>query len=381
MAGTWRVMVAETVTGAIVADVTPQGLPGFTRKITDKGTWSVAVAPDDKANAGVDFHALTDSGRYSWMVLCDDFVAQAGPVWTHQFDEDSRTLSVAGSGIQGLFDRRALHAPGHGRAEVTTAAADLTITGRSLRGIGRDIMAASLAATIDYGLPIDLPAAESGTHERHYFGYDLAKVWPRLDDLSKVDGGPEFDFQPYLVSGANLLRWTALIGSPLLGDQATHAVWDYGGAVSRINVDVNGAASPCTRAYVKGSGSEWATLVGYAENPGLVALGFPPTDYIDTSHSGGIVQSELEGYAQAGLKTFAAPTETWTCSVRIDGATATGIEVSPALGRWDIGDQPTFGISGHPWIADGQYRRRILGYVSKDQSAVDLTLQPTVEVI
>ncbi|MFE0021899.1 hypothetical protein [Amycolatopsis sp. NPDC059021] len=375
MSPEWRVMVAETTTGTLLADVTPRDLPSFTRKLTDRGQWTVNVMPDDAANTNTDFHALTDAGRFTWAILCGPVVVQAGPTFTYSYSESTRTLSVSGTGIAGLFDRRVLRNAVL-YTSIVNPSEDVTISNRSLRGIARDLVAINLAQN-GYGLPIDLPAPETGPNVRTYYGYDLAKLWDRLDDLSKVLEGPELDFWPYLVPGENKLRWQMLIGSPLLGDQQSAAVWDYGGALSAIDVDVNGSASPATRVWVKGSGNERGLLTGYAEDPSLVALGFPPTDFVDGDHTSVTEVSTLQSYATADLKQFSSATETWKCSVRIDGATGTGQEVSPALGSWSLGDAPQFGVSGHPWIPDGQYRRRILAYSNKDEASVQLDLQPT----
>ncbi|SFO82145.1 hypothetical protein SAMN05421810_10169 [Amycolatopsis arida] len=371
----WRVLVADTISGSLLADITPRDLPSFTRKITDRGQWTVNVVPDDRANASLDLHSLTDVGRSTWAIVYGTVVVQAGPTWTHSYDETTRTLSVSGTGIQGLFDRRVLRAPVP-YTSIVNPSEDVIISGRSLRGIAREIVATNLAQS-GYGLPIDLPAPETGTHTRTYQGYDLAMVWDRLDDLSKVINGPEVDFMPYLVPGQNRLRWHMLTGSPLLGDQQTAAVWDYGGALSAIDLDSNGAASPCTRVWVRGSGTERGLLVGYATDPTLIGLGFPPTDYVNGDHTSVTEQKTLDDYAVAALTQFSAPTETWRCSIRIDGATAAGVEVSPALGAWSLGDAPTFGVSGHPWIPDGQYRRRILGFRDNDETSVQLDLEPT----
>lgn len=368
-------MVAETVTGLLVADVTPRDLPSFSRKLTDRGQWTITVIPDDRPNASLDFHSLTDAGRFSWVILCGPVVVQAGPTFTHSYDENTRTLSVSGTGIAGLFDRRVLRGSGPYKSIVDTRE-DVTISNRTLRGIAREIVATNLAQT-GYGLPIDLPAPETGTNTRTYHGYDLAMVWSRLHELSQVIDGPELDFAPYLVPGENRLRWQMLTGNPLLGDQQTPNVWDYGGALSAIDVDVNGSASPATRVWVKGTGTERTMLTGFAEDPSLVALGFPPTDYVDGDHTSATEVATLRSYAVADLAAFRTPTETWTCSVRIDGATGAGVAVSPALGSWALGDAPTFGVSGHPWIPDGQYRRRILAFSSKDEASVNLDLQPT----
>ncbi|PKW15917.1 hypothetical protein [Saccharopolyspora spinosa] len=371
----WRVMVAETVTGTVMADVTPRDVPSFSRKLTDKGSWTVNVVPDDPANATLDFHAFTDAGRFSWIVLYGTVVVQAGPTWTYSFDESTRTLSVSGTGIQGLFARRVLRNP-LGHTAIVDPSEDLMISDKTLRGIAREIVAANLAQP-GYGLPLDLPAPEHGDATRNYFAYDLATVWDRLDELTKVQGGPELDFFPYLVPGENKVRWQLLIGAPLLGDQNSAAVWDSGAALTGIDLDVNGSASPCTRVWAKGSGSDRALLTGFAEDAALVGLGFPPTDYVDGDHTSVIEQATLESYARADLAAFSRPTETWSCVVRIDGTNTSRFEVTPALGNWSLGDAPMLGVSGHPWISDGHYRRRILGYGNNDASSIKIDLQPT----
>lgn len=370
----WRVMVAETVTGNILADITPRDVPAFTRKITDKGTWTVNVVPDD--NPDVDLHSYVTAGRYSWLILYGSSVVQAGPTFTYTYTENTRTLSVSGTGIQGLLDRRVLRNP-TGTIAIVDSSQDLTLTG-SLRDIARQIVSADLTQA-GYGLPIDLPAAETGTDTRTYFGYDLATAWTRLDELSKVDQGPELDFAPYLVSGANQIRWQFNTGGPLLGDQASAAVWDYGGALSAIDVDSNGSASPCTRAWIKGSGSERALLTGFAENDTLISEGYPPTDYVDGNHTSVTDQDTLDSYADVDLVQLSGAVDTFKCSVRIDGTGAGGHVVSPELGTWSLGDQPTFGVSGHPWIPDGQYRLRVMGYSNQDYASVALEVQPAVD--
>ncbi|MGW3470439.1 hypothetical protein ACWDKQ_18720 [Saccharopolyspora sp. NPDC000995] len=39
------------------------------------------------------------------------------------------------------------------------------------------------------------------------------------------------------------------------------------------------------------------------------------------------------------------------------------------------------GVSGHPWLTDGQYRRPILAFSNNDEASVKLDLQPTPAVI
>ncbi|MET9262418.1 hypothetical protein [Amycolatopsis sp. NPDC004079] len=377
---TWRVLIADTVTGTLLSDVTPRDLPSFSRRLTDKGSWTVNVLPEDRANSAVDLHAYVDAGRYTWIVLADDYICQAGPVFTYQYDNNTRNLSVSGTGIQGLFARRVLRNPAGPANNIVHIGNDLVLNNFTLRGIAREIVNANLAQ-VGYGLPIDVPAPETGTNTRTYFGYDLATVWDRLDELSKVDKGPELDFRPYITAAGTKIRWELAIGSPTLGNQTSTGVWDYGAALGQIDVDVNGAASPCTKAWVKGSGTERTMLAGYASNDTLISLGYPPTDYVDNEHTSVVIKSTLDAYAAADLAQFSAPEEAWKCSVRVDGTTSRGRAVSPTLGSWALGDAPVFGVSGHPWIKDGQYRRRILGFSNESESTVALDIQTTLAVI
>ncbi|MBB5159906.1 hypothetical protein [Saccharopolyspora phatthalungensis] len=266
----------------------------------------------------------------------------------------------------------------NGTAAITDPSEDCIYSDRTLRGIMRAMVLDNLSQD-GFMLPLDLPATETGTATRTYYGYELTTVWERMQDLTNVIDGPEFDFQPYFVSGTNMVRWQMLIGGPLLGNQQTTAVWDYGGALGSIDVDVNGSTSPAARVWVKGSGTDRSLLTGYAEDTSLVQQGFPPIDYVDSEHTSATEQSTLEDYADADLAAFRFPTEQWTCSVRIDGARfqETGVEISPALGNWQLGDAPTFYVSGHPWLPDGGYRRRIIGFSGDGPEHVKLKFDET----
>jgi hypothetical protein len=379
--GTWRALIAETVTGTVVSDVVMSAQPQFSRALCDKGSWSVDLHIDAKANRGVDFHSYTQPARYSWVIAYNDSPVQAGPVWTYAFKETTRTLTVAGSGMGGLFGRRVLRNPGGAPVSIADPSNDLTYTNLSLRGILRQLISDNLTQT-GYAVPIDLPATETGTNTRTYNGYDLAKLWDRLTELAQVINGPEFDFVPVLTNNGGNLRTQLVVGSPTLGDAASYAVWDYGAALSTIDIDVNGSTAPVTRVWTKGAGQNNATVIGYTENTSLINVGYPGLDYVDSTHTSDTNINDLNAYAAAAAHDFATATETWTCTVRIDGLSSQGVPVSPGLDSWGLGDAPQFGISQHPWIADGLYRRRILGFSqSSDPYTLALKIGSTPMVI
>lgn len=374
--GEWRALVAETVSGLVVADVALSAEPQFDRSLGDKGSWSVELITDDRANRQVDFHTYVRPPWYSWIVAYDDFPVQAGPTWTHGFKDAERRLTVSGSGLNGIYGRRVVRRASGTPAAITRPDSDLTYTGLSLRGILRQLVADNHAQD-GYALPIDLPGAEAGTATRTYRGYELGLMWDRMMDLTGVLNGPEFDFAPVFANNGANIRWRLDIGTPLLGDQDTAATWDYGGALSEIDVDVNGSNAPVTRVWAKGSGQDSAMLVGFAEDTTATSAGFPGLDFVDGDHTSVEVQQTLNDHARQDLKDLSAAQETWKCTVRIDGLQSRGVDVSPRLGSWALGDAPLFGVSGHPWIPDGSYRKRILGFSQDETATLALKLGAT----
>lgn len=384
--GEWRALVAETVTGLIVSDVVLKGRPQFKRALCDKGSWQVELNIGEGANRGTDFHPYVENGaRYSWVIAYDEYICQAGPVRSHAFTEESRTLSVAGSGLGGILGNRVSRGQGVAGGDVMKSQADLTYSTLSLKGIACALVS---VATSDwptrpgYALPLTVPTPTSfpGDEDYTYYGYDLRYTWDNLADLAEEENGIEFDFAPYFVPGENRIAWEFLVESPRLGNQESLAVWDYGGALSRIDVDVNSSAAFPTSVWVKGSGSERELKVGYAQIDRPAQ--FPAFDYVDTSHVSEEEQKKLSSYAQSTLGEFAAPSEKWSCTVRVDGlANQSGVQVAPRLGEFALGDAPLFGVSRHPWIADGEYRRRILGFSDKSHAEVALEIGETPLVI
>lgn len=366
----WRVFVAETLTGQIMADVVPTEPPAFERALNGAGSWSVNVLIGDRANSSVDFHTYTRFGRYSWVIAHDTHIVQAGPITTYSFADESGVLSASGANLLALFDRRVLRNP-NGHSYIAHPSEDVHYTGLSLRGIAAAMLRDNMTQP-GYALPLDVPDLEAGQAERRYYGYELATVGERLKQISEVRGGPEYDCEPHFVSDANRVAWRLQLGRPRLGDADTVATWDYGSALGRVDVDVDGSQSPTARVWSKGDGSERELRTGFAsDDRDHATQGYPPLDYVDSEHASVTDQATLEDYADKYLTQFAYASETWSCSVRIDGAAGR----APQLGMWSLGDAPTFFVDGHPWLPDGGYRRRITGYSDDGPNHVALTVE------
>ena len=380
----WRVLIAETLTGEIRADVAYTGDPTFERTLCEKGSLAVSVYVDGP-NAQVDLHTYTRPGKYSWILTYGSVIVQAGPVWSYQFTDSDRTLQVTCGGMFSLFSRRVTRNPQGSAndpiAAIVNESEDLAYSGLSLRGIMSRLVSDNLAQ-LAYDVPsIAIPEPEAGDAVRNYPGYDLKMLADNMTDLAGVINGPEFDFAPEFTEHGTHVRWNLKIGNPLLGDQESNLVWDYGteGApVGTIDVDVDGSEAPITRVWVKGEGTERELKTGFAED--LSRAGETPgTDFVDGDHTSVSVQQTLEDYADKDLERLSAAVETWTCEVRIAGPG--GVEYAPALDSWQLGDAPLFALAGHPWLPDGAYRRRVLGYSNASASSVKLKLAETAETV
>ncbi|GAA2812740.1 hypothetical protein [Saccharopolyspora taberi] len=373
MADEWRVLVAQTTTGEIVGDIRASDVPKFERRISDPGSYTVDVYLGNGANTAADLHEFTETGRYSWIVAYGDYICQAGPVWTWQFSDQERKLSVSGSNVSSLFDKRILRNP-HGHTAITDPSEDLILRDLSVRGLLAELVRANLAQR-GYQLPITIPEAEPGPESITYYGYDLATVWDRMTDLAERDNGSEVDFAPEFVDGGRQIRWRLDIGDPLLGDQNTGAVWDYGSVIGPIDTDVDGATTPASRVWVKGAGEGRNLLTGVAEDPALPAAGVPGIDLVDTSHAAEQRQDLLDSYARAALQGQRQPNSRWETTLRIaTGATST--EASAALGTWALGDAPLIAVAGHPWMPSAHYRRRVVSFADSSPNEIRIDLQP-----
>lgn len=194
----WRVSIAETLTGRIVAAVQPADLPTFTRELCGKGDWSVSLIVDKEINRSIDLHTYATSDAYSWIIDYGGYILQAGPVTSATYSESDHKLSVSGSGIGGLLDQRVLRNHTGDPAAITDPANNLSYTGLTLATILRNLIVENLAQR-NYHLPITVPDPETGEAERNYEAADLATVWDRITKLAEVINGPELWFS----GGAN----------------------------------------------------------------------------------------------------------------------------------------------------------------------------------
>lgn len=348
----------------------------------DAGTLSVVAALSDPTVRALGLYTSAEPARcflaLSYMDAdgTETFL-EAGPVWTHSYDGNTRQLTIRASGLWSLWDHRMVIpvlAVGQSPSSVTT-----TYSSLSLGTIAKRLVA--LAQTHTGGsVPVVFPGDETGTNTRTYAGYEMDKVGDMLRNLTGVEGGPEIQFVPRRQeTDATRLEWVMRVGTteaPLLSQMGADWIWDLTAvrsSASGLQVTRDGSAMTGTQ-WVQGAGTDVSTLFGQATDSTLIDAGFPLLEAIDTSHSGeagASVQATLDGYAAEDLARTNRPKETWTITVQRDE--------TPTVGSYQIGDWVSLTVASDYYVPDGTYRSRITSISGDDTNQVQVALASTVE--
>lgn len=299
-----------------------------------------------------------------------DRVVEAGPVTAHEYDDESGILTVKAGGLRGLLSRRlVIDATSSTPQKVT-----LTYTNLSLGTIGKRLVQRTLANP-GGSLPIVLPADQSGSNERTYPGYEYATAGQRLDDLSGVQNGPEFAFEPRFTEDGLGIEWVMRAGTtdaPLLTQTGDPWIWDTSvrGAVAGMSVSRDGS-SRANSVHVTGQGMDEAILAARASDSAEWERGYP---LLESAYSHSTVgrQATLNAWPPAYLQQGSRPWTSWRLAVLRDAY--------PTLAEYRPGDWASVRVADHPYLPDGDYRSRI-GSVSAslDSPTVSLDLTPTLD--
>jgi hypothetical protein len=378
----WRVFVAETATGRVVADLPFIGVPQWAYGVNQTGAWSVTVpiGGGNGAMTAAGYEAVADPWRHSVGIAWGGYILQCGPIVTDDYrDSDGApAVDVAGVGIWGLLtSKRLIASPTWDGVSWADAAADVTVTDVALSTIAKRLV--ELDGDRNGALPIALPADVPGAAVRTYPAYDLAYVGERLGQLTQVIDGPELEFRPrYTDATATYVEWEMRLGNPRLGDLTLAHSWDYGiGACTRIDVSRDGSRQQL-RSVVRGNGMERGLLTGQAEDLAMVAAGWPLLEAVDSGHTSATEQATLDAWATANVETFRQPVTTWAAEVLIDGTNGRARRSgSPSLDTVGVGDTARFTVDGHRRIRPGTYGQRVIGVRSAagDIERATLTLQ------
>ena len=279
----------------------PASALSWTSELRDAGTLSGAI-PASPETSGLWEGISAGSGMVAveWAQQFGRRILWASPVVSRGLDDAA--LQVGGSGMFGHLGKRFLlpNVP----ADQIAAAPGMTFTG----DMGT-IMALALGQVLglDQGsLPIVLEPARVGTRTQTYYGYEMASVAQRIDELAKHDNGPDFLLLPRFADGPDYTRivWDFITGTetvPLL-DRATDFPIAVDGTAPGQNT-VKGMSwsesttDTGTHFFATGAGSEAATMIRGSVDTALTTLGWPRMDVAEANDaaSAATVQAYADG--------------------------------------------------------------------------------------
>jgi hypothetical protein len=312
-----------------------------------------------------------------------------GPIWTHSYETSTRQLTIGAAGVWSYYDhRKVLKVLAAG---VNPSTDKNVYSALSLGTIAKRLV--QLAHTHTNGaLPIVLPADEAGVEARTYNGYEMTSVAEALRTLTKAANGPEIQFLPRRRSDdPRFLEWVMRVGTaeqPLLSQLGPD--WEFDAsparsAVGNITVTSDGGTL-ADRWWVQGAGTDKSTMFGRADSTLLQDAGYPLLEATDTQHAGEDAakkQTNIDDYALADLVGSQRRIETWALAVQRDGVKDEADELTGAtVASWRVGDWVSATPpADDPYLLGGEYRTRITQIAGDDSNLVQISLQPTIEVV
>lgn len=371
----FRVFVGNVVTGEITCDL-PAASLGWGLRVNSAGSVDVTVKARAKELAKKDLRNATAEKKQYLAVAYGNNILEAGPIWKRSYKASTGELKLGAAGIWSLLDEVKVLNWAQINSGTAVTRSVLSLTGLSLGGTAREMVRLCVDGNpSNPGLPIVLPAIETGTDVRNYEGYKLPWLGDELRKLSQVENGPDIRFQPrYNGADQTRIEWVMVHGSaasPLLYQSGADWLWDgtvEESGVSDIDVNTDGAGM-ADRVWQPGAGSELDMKLTTAQDTTLINTASYPWTEADAASKDVEDLTILQGHANAAMAAARRPVETWTINVRAN--------TNPQLGRYNPGDFAQIIVpEGHPVIEPGERRVRVMAIDGDDSMNVKLTPAP-----
>lgn len=316
-------------------------------------------------------------------VLAGDKVLEAGPIWSHDYDDSKKQLTVRAGGLRSIFDHRLV-------MKILAAGEDPAATSVTLAGALADIARHLVQLLISHTggqLPIVFGEDIGGDSTRTYAGHELSVAGDMLDNLSEVIGGPEIAFEPRLTEDRQGIVWrmrTGTTADPLLHQEGSSSVtadadWIWDSRAPRSGITglsvKRDAGKVAYRTWATGEGTGESLLIATVQDGQMLAHDYPLLE-ATSAHGSVLDPVTLDQHATANLIARMRPWTTWSMSVRAAAA--------PRLGLYRPGDWAKVWVpKDHPYLgrylAQGFHRTRIVKMAGDLGPTVKLDLAPTMD--
>ena len=365
-----RFLIGDLLTGRRIQWLNASA-GSWSEVLNDSGEVSCTVLLSDPVNAALGLRESAAVGKAFLAAVDGDLVLQAGPIWVHDWDDDSQSLTLQASGMWSYFDHRVLLPVLAGRlpTDVTTdtrfsdVVSDPDAVGypwesdtrQSLQTIAKRLVEQAQTWT-NGDVPVILPSEVAGLNERWYKGSAVAFVGQRLRELSNVIGGPDIMFTPRWTTDRLGVEWVMRVGTPsepLLysAQRQKFQLGIAGSSLSSLRVKVDGSRLAST-GFASGGKSDGQAIVTVSEDSTLTDAGYPALDAVDSSHSTASEEATVQGYSDELVLHGKTPTVVWSFSH--------DVSQRPFLGAFNAGDFATVSVRGNAYLEDGEAVMRLL---------------------
>lgn len=348
--------LADFVTGGPILDLPVREGADWAAQLNRPDTLACTIDMRDEETAKLDLRSATEPRKTVLFARTDDDAILAWGLIDDErvWNEDEQSLSISAKGIESSWLGKKAIGPATAKTDplfvdgVPNPALDTTISGFSYGTIGKKLIAQLLTwpGSPAAGSVFILPADEIGTRLRTYTFPTFKRYGAALSDLSSVDNGPDFAFGAQRASNGLTLNYVMRHGSeatPRIG--AAAGVWSLAGAsspISKLKVS-DSAKDTATAAWATGGRSSDKILIGRVLMDDMIAAGYPPLDYIDTSHGDVKEQATIDAYALGASKYARGTVRSLSFVVRGDA--------TPALGAYRPGDTMILSVpKKHMWL-------------------------------
>lgn len=333
MAPTWTYTVHDLLTNVPLGELPLTGVD-YSLVLNDAGALSGSfkvdnrVAPQRRVKDPYDATMPCRRCIYAWR---DGVPQWGGIIWTRKYDNSTGTVELQCADWWSYFNHRKVLPLLSFPINVQFEIAELLVSqlGQDQNDIARYLV--SLAQSHTGGnLNLVLDTTISGIdRDRNWHGFELADVGEELRRLSQVIDGPDITFgvSPSLDANGRPVR-IMRTGDPLLGQQGSAWVWEYGANVTSFTWPSDGTRY-AKRTFGVGSGNEYATPIAAAEDTDPARASWPLMEQ-EIGYSSVTSATTLQAHTDSDQQLARLPVVLPTLTVRGDR--------SPKIGEWGVGD-------------------------------------------
>lgn len=366
----WRVYLGATMTGALGPELPVEWSSSSVKMVLNDHD-QVKVVTRTEALRGVPARFWAVRAGCLVVTYTDasgvERIVSASPISRPpKQDRRSGAVSFEGAGASWIFEKRIVTNEDYqpddfkGLRKSTVAT-----TGKSFRAIVAMILRlAGEKRRLGY-MPLVLPdESEKGIHQRTYEGFNVANngAWKRIEEITKVIGGPDVQFRPRWANAEHtLFEWEVLVGSDEQQtlDQGTRQIqWDAtteGSEVSSIEV-TSSADDLAHRVYATGAGEGSEIALSMAEMKEIPD--YMPLAEVAISDS----DAEVTEVETGASKLLTEKAKGALVNNALDQLTLTvhSDPVNAPIGTWWCGELARVRTSGWLSVPDGEHKLRII---------------------